>query len=140
MWRQGSFCQLGGVINTTLSNDFRRLMLLFDKVEIVDVCFKKQVLGRVRDVGCLLGVFKVFGRVRDVYLSSKKSSKRSSFAFIHFETQEKAKRVVLTVISWKSTDQRFRLIKPTNKRNEGKNIKENRLHGKTPVIGETSIG
>ena len=49
------------------------------------------------DVGCLWSVFKVFGRVRDVYLSSKKSSRRSSFAFIRFETQEEAKRVAIKV-------------------------------------------
>ncbi|KAK3204151.1 hypothetical protein Dsin_018197 [Dipteronia sinensis] len=37
---------------------------------------------------------KVFGRVRDVYLSSKKSSRRSSFAFIRFEMKEEAERIV----------------------------------------------
>ncbi|KAK3217761.1 hypothetical protein Dsin_011731 [Dipteronia sinensis] len=49
------------------------------------------------DVGCLCGVFKVFRKVRDVYLSSKKSSRRSSFAFIRFETQEEAKRAAIKV-------------------------------------------
>jgi hypothetical protein len=49
------------------------------------------------EMGCLCGVFKVFGRVKDVYLSSKKSMMISSFGFIHFEMQEEAKRVAIKV-------------------------------------------
>ncbi|KAK2645345.1 hypothetical protein Ddye_020540 [Dipteronia dyeriana] len=46
------------------------------------------------DAVCLWGVFKIFGKVSDVYLSPKKSSGRSSFSFIHFKMKEAAKRVV----------------------------------------------
>ncbi|TXG72378.1 hypothetical protein EZV62_000957 [Acer yangbiense] len=37
---KGFSCQGGGVINTMLSNDFRGLKFLFDKVEIVDICLE----------------------------------------------------------------------------------------------------
>ncbi|KAK3229528.1 hypothetical protein Dsin_001409 [Dipteronia sinensis] len=45
------------------------------------------------DLVCLWNVFKVFGRVRDVYLSSKASVRRSNFAFIRFQTLEEARKV-----------------------------------------------
>ena len=41
----------------------------------------------------LWSIFKPFGRVRDVYLSSKNTSRRSLYAFIRFETMEEAKKV-----------------------------------------------
>ena len=49
------------------------------------------------DVECLWEVFKVFGRVKDVYLSSKKRPRRSLFAFICFDTLEEATKVASTV-------------------------------------------
>ncbi|KAK3219523.1 hypothetical protein Dsin_013493 [Dipteronia sinensis] len=48
----------------------------------------------------LLGLwcfFKPFGKVRDVFLASKKSSRRSCFGFIRFETIEEATKVVKMV-------------------------------------------
>ena len=41
----------------------------------------------------LWNIFKPFGRVRDVYLSSKSRARRSLFAFIRFETMEEATKV-----------------------------------------------
>ncbi|KAK3222667.1 hypothetical protein Dsin_009692 [Dipteronia sinensis] len=38
-------------------------------------------------------VFRVFGRVRDVFLSSRVSGRRSNFAFIRFHTMEEARKV-----------------------------------------------
>ncbi|KAI9177924.1 hypothetical protein LWI28_020698 [Acer negundo] len=40
------------------------------------------------------GIFRPFGKVRDVYLSVKKSSRRSRLAFIRFESPEEASKVV----------------------------------------------
>ncbi|KAK3210818.1 hypothetical protein Dsin_015524 [Dipteronia sinensis] len=45
---------------------------------------------------CLWGLFKPFGKVRDVLLSMEKRSRRSRFAFIRFETLEKASKVANT--------------------------------------------
>ncbi|KAK1577023.1 hypothetical protein Q3G72_018522 [Acer saccharum] len=50
-------------------------------------------------------VFKLYGKVRDVYLSPKKSSRRNCFGFIRFETMEEATKVVklvdgLPVFGW----------------------------------------
>ncbi|KAK3225738.1 hypothetical protein Dsin_005600 [Dipteronia sinensis] len=45
------------------------------------------------DVRCLWDVFKVFCRVRDVYLSTKASVRNGSFAFIRFQTVEEATKV-----------------------------------------------
>ncbi|KAK3184464.1 hypothetical protein Dsin_031750 [Dipteronia sinensis] len=41
----------------------------------------------------LWGIFKPFGRVRDVFLSSKSSSRKSNFAFIRFESIEEVVKV-----------------------------------------------
>ncbi|KAK3219558.1 hypothetical protein Dsin_013528 [Dipteronia sinensis] len=49
------------------------------------------------DLVCLWGVFKAFGKVRDVLLSPKTSSRRSRFAFIRFKTLEEAARIAKTV-------------------------------------------
>ncbi|KAK3220386.1 hypothetical protein Dsin_014356 [Dipteronia sinensis] len=49
------------------------------------------------DVACLWGVFKVFGRVRDVFLSTQKRNRKSLFAFIRFESVEEAKMVAKKV-------------------------------------------
>ncbi|KAK3211864.1 hypothetical protein Dsin_016570 [Dipteronia sinensis] len=48
------------------------------------------------DSTCLWCTFKAFGKVRDVYLSSKTSSRKSGFAFIRFETIEEANKVVMS--------------------------------------------
>ncbi|KAK2643838.1 hypothetical protein Ddye_019033 [Dipteronia dyeriana] len=45
----------------------------------------------------LWGIFKVFGKVRDVYLSSKKNFNGSVFAFIRFGTLEEAGKVAKNV-------------------------------------------
>ncbi|KAK3199272.1 hypothetical protein Dsin_022687 [Dipteronia sinensis] len=45
----------------------------------------------------LWGFFKRYGRVRDVFLSSKNISRRSCFAFIRFESLEEARRVAESV-------------------------------------------
>ena len=42
------------------------------------------------DQRCLWEVFKPFGKVRDVYLSMEKRSRRSKFAFVRFETLKEA--------------------------------------------------
>ncbi|KAK3228033.1 hypothetical protein Dsin_007895 [Dipteronia sinensis] len=49
------------------------------------------------DLVCLWGVFKSFGRVRDVFLSSKINSKKKCFAFVHFESLEEASKVAKMV-------------------------------------------
>ncbi|KAK3228262.1 hypothetical protein Dsin_008124 [Dipteronia sinensis] len=49
-------------------------------------------LNPVVDSACLWGVFKVFGRVRDVFLSSKNGGRMSFYAFIMFNTLEEANR------------------------------------------------
>ncbi|KAK0606974.1 hypothetical protein LWI29_007160 [Acer saccharum] len=45
------------------------------------------------DVSGLWGIFKVFGKVRDVFLSSGSNSRKSVFAFIQFATSEEAQKV-----------------------------------------------
>ncbi|KAK2661896.1 hypothetical protein Ddye_000470 [Dipteronia dyeriana] len=45
---------------------------------------------------CLWSTFKAFGKVRDVYLSSKTSSRKSKFDFVRFETIEEANKVVMS--------------------------------------------
>ncbi|KAK3221599.1 hypothetical protein Dsin_008624 [Dipteronia sinensis] len=45
------------------------------------------------DLVCLWEFFKSFGKVRDVFLSSKNSSRRCCFAFVRFESMEEAERV-----------------------------------------------
>ncbi|KAK2654827.1 hypothetical protein Ddye_014683 [Dipteronia dyeriana] len=44
----------------------------------------------------LWGMFKPFGKVRDVYLFSKINSRKSNFAFIRFESKEEAIKVART--------------------------------------------
>ncbi|KAK2634544.1 hypothetical protein Ddye_029336 [Dipteronia dyeriana] len=57
------------------------------------------------DSVCLLGLFKTFGKVRNVFLSAENSSRRSRFAFIRFEIVNEAIKVAKTtngmhVYSW----------------------------------------
>ncbi|KAK0601335.1 hypothetical protein LWI29_023255 [Acer saccharum] len=57
------------------------------------------------DLECLWGLFKPFGKVRDVYLLTEKASRRSKFAFVRFESLEEATKVAKTtnrihVYSW----------------------------------------
>ncbi|KAK1567862.1 hypothetical protein Q3G72_017572 [Acer saccharum] len=54
-------------------------------------------INPMTEVDCLWGVFKVFGRVRDIFLSAKISSRRSRYAFIRFGTREEALKVAKTV-------------------------------------------
>ncbi|KAK3206983.1 hypothetical protein Dsin_021029 [Dipteronia sinensis] len=49
------------------------------------------------DVAYLWGVFKVFGRVRDVFLSSNNSLRKRSYAFVRFESMEEAINVANSV-------------------------------------------
>ncbi|KAK2640632.1 hypothetical protein Ddye_028427 [Dipteronia dyeriana] len=49
------------------------------------------------DVAFLWSVFKVFGRVRDVFLSSKFSSRKSCYAFNRFDSMEEASKVAKSV-------------------------------------------
>ncbi|KAK3225722.1 hypothetical protein Dsin_005584 [Dipteronia sinensis] len=49
------------------------------------------------DVACLWGVFKVFGRVRDAFLSSKNSLRKSRHPFVRFESMEEAIKVANSV-------------------------------------------
>ncbi|KAK0602078.1 hypothetical protein LWI29_030135 [Acer saccharum] len=48
------------------------------------------------DYECLWGLFKPFGKVRDIYLSAEKIRRRSRFAFVRFGTQEEASKVAAT--------------------------------------------
>ncbi|KAK3224600.1 hypothetical protein Dsin_004462 [Dipteronia sinensis] len=50
-------------------------------------------LNPVVNLVCLWGIFRPFGKVRDVFLSAKNRSRRSLFAFIRFETLEEANKV-----------------------------------------------
>ncbi|KAK3205634.1 hypothetical protein Dsin_019680 [Dipteronia sinensis] len=50
-------------------------------------------LNPIVDSVCLCGVFKPFGRVRYVYLSSNNNGRRSRFAFIRFESLGEATKV-----------------------------------------------
>ena len=57
------------------------------------------------DLECLWGSFKPFGKVRDVYLSFNKVSRRSKFAFVRFESLEEATNMAKTtngmhIYSW----------------------------------------
>ena len=45
------------------------------------------------DVQCLWGVFKCFGRVRDIYLPAANKTRKIGFAFVRFATLEEANRV-----------------------------------------------
>ncbi|KAK3195427.1 hypothetical protein Dsin_026737 [Dipteronia sinensis] len=45
------------------------------------------------DVASMWGIFKTYGRVRDVFISTKRNNRRCSFAFVRFETWEKANKV-----------------------------------------------
>ncbi|KAI9161775.1 hypothetical protein LWI28_020557 [Acer negundo] len=51
-------------------------------------------LNPVIDQMGLWSIFKPFGRVRDVYLSSRNTSRRSLYAFIRFKSMEEAAKVV----------------------------------------------
>ncbi|KAK3221127.1 hypothetical protein Dsin_015097 [Dipteronia sinensis] len=50
-------------------------------------------LNQQADLPCLWGVFKCFGRVRDIYLPAANRSRRSGYAFVRFATLEEAQRV-----------------------------------------------
>ncbi|KAK0595969.1 hypothetical protein LWI29_011566 [Acer saccharum] len=50
-------------------------------------------INPVLDQMGLWSIFKPFGRVRDVYLSPRNSSRGSLYAFVRFETLEEAKKV-----------------------------------------------
>ncbi|KAK3219224.1 hypothetical protein Dsin_013194 [Dipteronia sinensis] len=57
------------------------------------------------DQVCLWGIFKTFGKVRDVFLSAEKNTRRSRLAFVRFETLDEASKVAKTmngmhVYSW----------------------------------------
>ncbi|KAK1582717.1 hypothetical protein Q3G72_017617 [Acer saccharum] len=49
-------------------------------------------LNPIVDSVGLWDIFKIFGKVRDVFLSDKKEPNRSRFAFIRFETLEEAEK------------------------------------------------
>ncbi|KAK2650742.1 hypothetical protein Ddye_018231 [Dipteronia dyeriana] len=49
------------------------------------------------DMACLWEIFKSLGRARDVFLSSKTTSRRKCFAFIRFESLEEARMVAENV-------------------------------------------
>ncbi|KAK2634494.1 hypothetical protein Ddye_029286 [Dipteronia dyeriana] len=51
-------------------------------------------INPIMDQKGLWSIFKPFGRVRDVYLSSRNNSRGRLFAFIRFETMEEAVKVV----------------------------------------------
>ena len=58
------------------------------------------------DLVSLWGIFKPFGMVRDMFLSSKNSSRRSCFAFVRFASMAKITRVVemmdgMFIYGWK---------------------------------------
>ena len=57
------------------------------------------------DYECLWGLFKPFGKVRDIYLSAGKINRSSKFAFVRFDTAEEAVKVAeitngMHVYSW----------------------------------------
>ncbi|KAK2653360.1 hypothetical protein Ddye_013216 [Dipteronia dyeriana] len=54
-------------------------------------------LNQCLDSFDLWGMFKSFGKVKDVFLSSKKSSQKVCFGFIRFETIKEASKVVKIV-------------------------------------------
>ena len=51
-------------------------------------------LNPVVDLKGLWGIFKEFGHVRDIFLSSTKRFRRSRYAFVRFVSLDEAKRVV----------------------------------------------
>ncbi|KAK0598623.1 hypothetical protein LWI29_036422 [Acer saccharum] len=50
-------------------------------------------INPVVDSRGLWGIFKPFGKVRDIYLFAKNSTRKSCFTFVRFETLEAAKKV-----------------------------------------------
>ncbi|KAK3197899.1 hypothetical protein Dsin_021314 [Dipteronia sinensis] len=67
-----------------------------EKRDFRDVMFSIFIdnLNPMVDLLGLWGIFKPFGNVRDAYLSTKFSSRRSRFAFIRFGSSEEAIKVV----------------------------------------------
>ncbi|KAK3189697.1 hypothetical protein Dsin_029258 [Dipteronia sinensis] len=60
------------------------------------------------DLVSLWGIFKSFGRVRDVYLSPNNGQRKMCFAFVRFDTMEEANKVAtmvndMHVYSWQIT-------------------------------------
>ncbi|KAK3211655.1 hypothetical protein Dsin_016361 [Dipteronia sinensis] len=53
-------------------------------------------LNPIVDVDGLWGIFKPFGRVRDIFKSQRSGSQRSCYAFIRFATVEEARRVAVS--------------------------------------------
>ncbi|KAK3222643.1 hypothetical protein Dsin_009668 [Dipteronia sinensis] len=51
------------------------------------------------DMASLWGIFKQFGMVMDVFLSSKSRTRRNLFTFIRFETREEASKVA-NMVNW----------------------------------------
>ncbi|KAK0601333.1 hypothetical protein LWI29_023235 [Acer saccharum] len=49
------------------------------------------------DVAGIWGIFKPFGKLRDVFLSPKSSARRSLYAFLRFSTREEALKVAKMV-------------------------------------------
>ncbi|KAK0588949.1 hypothetical protein LWI29_007612 [Acer saccharum] len=54
-------------------------------------------INPVVDYEGLWGIFKPFGRIRDIFKSSKSQSRRSCYAFLRFATAKEAQRVVDSV-------------------------------------------
>ena len=54
-------------------------------------------INPVVDQAGLWGIFKPFGRIRDVYLSPKSNTRRSCYAFTRFGTLEEASKVASMV-------------------------------------------
>ena len=52
-------------------------------------------LNQKADLLCLWGVFKCFGRVRDIYLPAANKNRKIGYAFVRFSTLEEAKRVAV---------------------------------------------
>ncbi|KAK2639832.1 hypothetical protein Ddye_027627 [Dipteronia dyeriana] len=82
LWGQGKDKQ-PGFHQKGVGRDFRE--------ELVSVFIGN--LNPIIDSMGLWSIFKIFGKVRDVYLSSTKSANQSCFAFIRFETREEADKV-----------------------------------------------
>ncbi|KAK2659843.1 hypothetical protein Ddye_006376 [Dipteronia dyeriana] len=49
------------------------------------------------DSGSLWEIFKPQGKVRDIFLSLKTNARKRVFAFVHYESEEEASRVVKKV-------------------------------------------
>lgn len=45
------------------------------------------------DQRCLWDIFKVFGRVRDIFLSANQRRRKCNFAFVRFASMEEAEKV-----------------------------------------------